>query len=99
VAVAVAVTAGVLTWVAMVVSPWVARAAVTRGDFENVYTVPIIAVVVVLVLDALAVILGFIGLRQTSARALSGAAIGIGAMGAVGVVIYTVGTFLVPSVG
>lgn len=99
-AVAVAVIAAVLTWVAVVVSPWAARAAAARGDYDNVYTIPIVAVVVVLVLDALAVILGFIGVRQPTAKALSGAAIGIGAMGMFGVLIYVIGTFFImPRIG
>jgi len=50
---------------------------------------------VVLVLDTLAVILGLIGVRQPTVKALSGAAIGIGATGIVGVFIYVIGTLVI----
>jgi len=91
----VAVIAAVLTWIAVVVTPWAARAAVARWDYDNVYTFPTMAVGTVLVLDALALILGLIGVRQPTAKALSSAAIGIGATNIVGVFIYVIGTFVI----
>jgi len=94
-AVVVAVIAAVLTWITVVVTPWAARAAVARWDYDNVYTFPTIALGVVLVLDTLAVILGLIGVRQPTVKALSGAAIGIGATGIVGVFIYVIGTLVI----
>ena len=80
-------------------TPWAARQAVARGDYDNVSTFPAIAWGVVLVLNALALIVGLIGVRQPTAMALSGAAIGIGAT-IVGMFIYVIGTVVVmPRVG
>jgi len=99
-AVAFAVIAAVLTWISAVVTPWAARQAVARGDYENIYTFPAVAWGIVLVFDALALILGLIGVRQPTAKALSGAAIGIGATGIVGVFVYVIGTVVImPRVG
>jgi len=49
----------------------------------------------VLVLDLAALILGIRGARQPTGKVLSGAAIGIGATGALGVLVYNLVTFLV----
>ena len=78
---------------ALQVTPWAARQAVARGDYDNVSTFPAIAWGVVLVLNALALIVGLIGVRQPTAMALSGATI-------VGMFIYVIGTVVVmPRVG
>lgn len=98
-AVVVAVVAAVLTWIAVVVAPWTAREAVAGLDYGNVYSFAVIALVLVLLLDTLALSLGLIGVRQPNAKASSGAAIGISAVGFVGVFIYVIGTFVImPSV-
>jgi galactitol-specific phosphotransferase system IIC component len=71
------------------------RQAVARYDYENVYTFPVITLGVALVLDAVALILGLIGVRQPTGKALSGAAIGIGVTGIAGVLIYVIGTTVI----
>ncbi|TRW44548.1 hypothetical protein [Georgenia yuyongxinii] len=92
--------AAVLTWISVVVTPWAMRQAVARYDYENVYTFPVITLGMVLVLDSAAIFLGFLGIRQPTAKAMSGAAIGIGITGIVGLVIYVVGTVVImPRVG
>ncbi len=95
-----AVIAAVLAWISVVVTPWAMRRAVARYDYESVYTFPVITLGIVLVLDTLALILGLVGVRQPTAKAVSGAAIGIGATGIVGVFIYVIGTVVImPRVG
>jgi hypothetical protein len=90
-----AVFAAGLMWVALVVTPWIMRDAVSRGDYGNVFTVPAILWGVVLVLHAVALTLGLTAVRQTGAKAKGGAAIAIGASGILGITIYLVGTLVV----
>lgn len=94
-AVVVAVVAAVLTWIAVVAAPRTARGAAAGLDYDNVYSFAVIALVVVLLLDTLALSLGLIGVRQPNAKASSGAAIGISAVGIVGAITYVIGTFVI----
>jgi hypothetical protein len=72
-----------------------AQQAAARQDYGNIVTFWIIAWGIVLVLDLAALVLGVKGVRQPAEKVLSGAALGIGATGALGVLVYSLVTFLV----
>jgi hypothetical protein len=60
------------------------------GYYGNIFTVTYIGLGVVVALDLAAVILGANGLRQRNRPALSGAAVGIGATGFIGLLVNLV---------
>lgn len=94
-AVACALVAVVLTWFTTFAAPLAAQRAAARLDYGNIFTFWAVAWAVVLVLNLLALVLGARGARQATGKVLSGVAIGIGATGALGVLVYNLVTFQV----
>ncbi|WP_324650201.1 hypothetical protein [Georgenia sp. H159] len=81
-------------------APWAGRRAVARFDYENVYTIPVTAWTVALVLGAAAVGLGLQFGRKPGAKAISGAAAGMGATSIIGIAVYVIGTWeVMPRLG
>lgn len=93
-ALAIALLAVVLGWISTFAGPFAARLAVARGDYGNIYVVQIVAWVTVAVFNVGALVLGIIGARRPVGKVLSGAAIGIGAVGLLGLVVTIIGMFL-----
>lgn len=86
-----ALIATVLMWITSYVGPLAARQAAARADYDNLYTVSIIGLGAVVVLSLIAVILGMRGVRKPAGNAMAGAAIGIGVIQFLGVLV----TFIV----
>ena len=86
-----ALSATVLMWITSYVGPLAARQAAARADYDNLYTVSIIGLGAVVVLSLIAVILGMRGVRKPAGNAMAGAAIGIGVIQFLGVLV----TFIV----
>ena len=74
----------VLTWYTTFAGPVAAREAAARFDYANIYTVAAIGWGIVTALNLIAVILGARGICLPYGKALSGAAVGIGATGILG---------------
>ena len=95
IALAAALVGAMLTWTTMFAGPLLAQVAEARGDYGNIFTAMYIGWGLVITLDLAAVILGARGIRQRTDKALSGAAIGIGGTGFIGVLVYLLLTFQV----
>lgn len=91
----VALIALVASWVSYAVGPAAGRQAIARGDVGNVFTVLIAAWAITIALDLVAIALGVIGARRPVGKVLSGAAIGIGATGVLGLLAYLIQTGLI----
>ncbi len=90
-----ALVAVVFTWLTSFAAPLAAQRAAARLDYDNIFTFWTIAWGIVLVLDLVALVLGARGARQPTGKVLSGVAIGIGATGALGVLVTNFVTFQV----
>jgi uncharacterized membrane protein len=90
-----ALVAVVLTWFTTFAAPLAAQQAAARLDYDNIFTFWAVAWGTVLALDLVALILGARAARQVTGKVLAGAAIGIGATGSLGVLVYNLVTFQV----
>lgn len=89
-----------LTWYTTFAGPVAAREAAARFDYDNIYTVTAIGWGIVTALNLIAVILGARGIRRPYGKALSGAAVGIGATGVLGFLVNLYVSFqILPGAG
>src|SRR5690606_39215847 len=64
VAFVVAILGWVAVWTAIIATPWILRSSVRTGDYENVFVAPAIVLAIALALNAAALILGIIAIRN-----------------------------------
>jgi hypothetical protein len=94
-AVLTALAAVLLGYIATYVGPAATRQAAARGDYDNLFTYMAGSWSLAIALNLVALVLGIRGLRQPGGKALSGAAIALGATGILSFVVYMVVTFQV----
>lgn len=90
VAFAVSIFALISSWVSTYAGPRSAKAAIARGDYEGIFTVQIILWAIMLVCQLAAIVLGIVATRRPVGKVLAGVAIGIGASGVLGWLVYMI---------
>lgn len=90
-----AIFSAVINWISLSVGPAAGRASAERGDYENVYTTLIALWIIMIIFAVVAIALGVKGARRANGKVLSGAAIGIGATGVLGLIFHIIQTGLI----
>lgn len=93
VAVALAVFANVGIWLVVALTPLLVRRSISREEFDTVYHLPILLGTIVIILNAMALILGIVALRRYGSKPSSAVAVCLSAMIFIGVLVYAGFTF------